>query len=134
MQNQLLICKFFAQIHNACIIKNQLSNQIFLFEEFFNDLHLTFYFCSILLHSDNVSIDFSGQDNGVFRGTKQGRIYLTSHRMIFNNKKPGDEMQSFSAPFIAMSDVSFLFLIFYMTYALIIYALIFLYFFFLHGC
>ncbi|XP_033149389.1 WW domain-binding protein 2 isoform X1 [Drosophila busckii] len=59
----------------------------------------------ILLHSDSVSMDFSGQDNPLFKGSKQGRIYLTSHRMIFNNKKPGDVMQSFSAPFVALSDV-----------------------------
>uniref|UniRef100_A0A1A9UFU1 GRAM domain-containing protein n=1 Tax=Glossina austeni TaxID=7395 RepID=A0A1A9UFU1_GLOAU len=59
----------------------------------------------ILLHSDNVYMDFSGQDNPVFKGSKQGRIYLTSHRMIFNNKKVGDHLQSFSAPFIAMKDV-----------------------------
>uniref|UniRef100_A0A1A9WSP7 GRAM domain-containing protein n=1 Tax=Glossina brevipalpis TaxID=37001 RepID=A0A1A9WSP7_9MUSC len=59
----------------------------------------------ILLHSDNVCMDFSGQDNPVFKGSKQGRIYLTSHRMIFNNKKVGDLLQSFSAPFIAMKDV-----------------------------
>lgn len=59
----------------------------------------------ILLHSDCISMEFSGQDNSVFKGSKQGRIYLTSHRMIFNHKKPDDLMQSFSAPFIAMSDV-----------------------------
>lgn len=51
-------------------------------------------------------MEFSGQDNPIFRGSKAGRIYLTSHRMIFNSKKSGDEMQSFSAPFIAMNDVS----------------------------
>ncbi|XP_017469822.1 PREDICTED: WW domain-binding protein 2 isoform X2 [Rhagoletis zephyria] len=59
----------------------------------------------ILLHSDGVTMDFSGQDNPVFKGSKQGRIYLTSHRLIFNNKKPADDLQSFSAPFIALSDV-----------------------------
>ncbi|EDV41129.2 uncharacterized protein Dana_GF23578, isoform D [Drosophila ananassae] len=59
----------------------------------------------ILLHSDSVSMDFSGQDNPVFKGSKSGRIYLTSHRMIFNSKKSSDTMQSFSAPFIALSDV-----------------------------
>ncbi|KAH8307136.1 hypothetical protein KR044_005685 [Drosophila immigrans] len=59
----------------------------------------------ILLHSDSVTMDFSGQDNPLFQGSKQGRIYLTSHRMIFNNKKPADMMQSFSAPFVALSDV-----------------------------
>ena len=66
--------------------------------------HIPFF--SILLHSDNVSMDFSGQDNPIFKGSKNGRIYLTSHRMIFNSKKPNDQMQSFSAPFIAMTDVS----------------------------
>ncbi|KRG06529.1 WW domain-binding protein 2 isoform X4 [Drosophila mojavensis] len=59
----------------------------------------------ILLHSDSVSMEFSGQDNDLFRGSKQGRVYLTSHRMIFNSKKPSDVMQSFSAPFVALSDV-----------------------------
>ncbi|CAD7006219.1 unnamed protein product [Ceratitis capitata] len=59
----------------------------------------------ILLHSDGVTMDFSGQDNPVFKGSKQGRIYLTSHRLIFNNKKPADQLQSFSAPFVALSDV-----------------------------
>lgn len=59
----------------------------------------------ILLHSDGVTMDFSGQDDQVFKGSKQGRIYLTSHRLIFNNKKPADQLQSFSAPFIALSDV-----------------------------
>ncbi|XP_023167585.2 WW domain-binding protein 2 isoform X2 [Drosophila hydei] len=59
----------------------------------------------ILLHSDSVSMEFSGQDNNLFKGSKQGRVYLTSHRMIFNSKKPSDAMQSFSAPFVALSDV-----------------------------
>lgn len=69
-----------------------------------NQNYLLFY--SILLHSDSVSMEFSGQDNDLFRGSKQGRVYLTSHRMIFNSKKPSDAMQSFSAPFVALSDVS----------------------------
>ncbi|XP_030565306.1 WW domain-binding protein 2 isoform X1 [Drosophila novamexicana] len=59
----------------------------------------------ILLHSDSVSMDFSGQDGHLFKGSKQGRVYLTSHRMIFNSKKSSDVMQSFSAPFVALSDV-----------------------------
>ncbi|XP_017016371.1 WW domain-binding protein 2 isoform X1 [Drosophila kikkawai] len=59
----------------------------------------------ILLHSDSVSMEFSGQDSPIFKGSKAGRIYLTSHRMIFNNKKSSDAMQSFSAPFVALSDV-----------------------------
>ncbi|XP_023037564.1 WW domain-binding protein 2 isoform X2 [Drosophila willistoni] len=59
----------------------------------------------ILLHSDSVTMEFSGQDNGLFKGSKAGRIYLTSHRMIFNNKKSAEPLQSFSAPFVALSDV-----------------------------
>lgn len=66
---------------------------------------ISLFYPSILLHSDNVVMDFSGQDNSVFQCSKSGRIYLTSHRIIFNNRKPGDELQSFSAPFVAMSDV-----------------------------
>lgn len=41
----------------------------------------------------------------MFKGTKNGRIYLTTHRVIFNNKNPKDPLQSFSSPFISMSDV-----------------------------
>ena len=42
---------------------------------------------SILLFCDNVTMEFSGQDGAEFKGSKQGRLYLTTHRMIFNNKK-----------------------------------------------
>lgn len=41
----------------------------------------------------------------MFKGVKQGRIYLTTHRVIFNTKNPKDPLQSFSSPFISMSDV-----------------------------
>jgi len=60
---------------------------------------------TILLFSDNVSMEYSGQDNTMFKGIKQGRIYLTTHRVIFNNKNSKDPLQSFSSPFISMSDV-----------------------------
>jgi len=60
---------------------------------------------SILLFCDNVEMEFSGQDAKEFKGTKIGRLYLTTHRMIFNSKKPSDPMQSFSFPFIALKDV-----------------------------
>lgn len=59
----------------------------------------------ILIFSDNVTMEFSGQDGPAFKGSKQGRVYLTTHRMIFNSKKPSDEMQSFSFPFITLNDV-----------------------------
>ncbi|XP_075224258.1 WW domain-binding protein 2-like isoform X2 [Lycorma delicatula] len=60
---------------------------------------------SILLFSDSVTIEFHGQDDAAFRGSKTGRVYLTTHRMIFNNDNLRDSMISFSFPFIALSDV-----------------------------
>ena len=40
-----------------------------------------------------------------FKGEKKGRLYLTTHRMIFNTKKQDDPMKSFSFPFVALKDV-----------------------------
>lgn len=51
-------------------------------------------------------MEFSGQDTALFKGTKQGKIYLTTHRMIYNAKTSNDPMQSFSFPFICLTDVS----------------------------
>ncbi len=65
-----------------------------------------FFFFSILLFCDKVTMNFSGQSGPVFQGDKNGRLYLTTHRMIFNNGKKGDPMQSFSFPFVALKDVS----------------------------
>lgn len=62
---------------------------------------------SIILFSDNVTMEFSGQDSTLFKGSKTGKIYLTTHRMIFNNQKSSDPLQSFSFPFVCLSDVSF---------------------------
>ncbi|KAG5894108.1 hypothetical protein JTB14_004047 [Gonioctena quinquepunctata] len=59
----------------------------------------------ILLFSDNVSIEWSGNQASAFHGTKKGCIYLTTHRVIFNSKSSSDEMQSFSFPFITLSEV-----------------------------
>lgn len=50
-------------------------------------------------------MEFSGQDNPIFKGTKHGKIYLTTHRAIYNAKKMDDSMQSFSFPFICLTDV-----------------------------
>lgn len=60
---------------------------------------------SIILFSDNVNMEFSGQDGALFKGTKNGKIYLTTHRMIFNSKTSSDPMQSFSFPFVCLTDV-----------------------------
>ncbi|XP_018326254.1 WW domain-binding protein 2 isoform X2 [Agrilus planipennis] len=60
---------------------------------------------SILLFSDNVTLEWSGQDDPVFSGKKHGRMYLTTHRMIYNAISDKEPMQSFSFPFVALSDV-----------------------------
>ncbi len=60
---------------------------------------------SIILFCDHVTMNFGGQSGAIFQGDKSGRLYLTTHRMIFNNKKKGDPMQSFSFPFVALKEV-----------------------------
>ncbi|XP_062527222.1 WW domain-binding protein 2 isoform X2 [Bombyx mori] len=60
----------------------------------------------IILFSDNVSVEFYGNDTPEFKGIKEGRMYLTTHRMIYNSKKNTDAMRSFSFPFIALQDVT----------------------------
>jgi len=62
---------------------------------------------SILLFCDNVTMHFSGGGNVAALksgGDKSGRLYLTTHRMIFNNKKE-DLLKSFSFPFVALREV-----------------------------
>jgi len=58
-----------------------------------------------LLYCDNVTIEFSGQDRAEFKGSKIGRLFLTTHRMIFNNKNFKDPLISFSFPFSTLKDV-----------------------------
>ncbi|CAH2981220.1 unnamed protein product [Chilo suppressalis] len=60
----------------------------------------------IILFSDNVTVEFYGNDTPEFKGTKNGRMYLTTHRMIYNSKNISDPMRSFSFPFIALADVT----------------------------
>lgn len=64
-----------------------------------------FYFRSILLYCDNVTMEFSGQDRTEFKGSKSGRLYLTTHRMIFNNTSAKDPLHSFSFPFTTLKEV-----------------------------
>ncbi|KAH0998881.1 WW domain-binding protein 2-like [Dendroctonus ponderosae] len=59
----------------------------------------------IILFSDNVHVEWSGQDASAFKSKKSGRIFLTTHRIIFNSSSQSDEMQSFSFPFITLSEV-----------------------------
>ena len=39
------------------------------------------------------------------KGNKKGRIYLTSHRVVFVNKNSNDLFQSFSIPFNCMRNL-----------------------------
>ncbi|XP_032664656.1 WW domain-binding protein 2 isoform X2 [Odontomachus brunneus] len=59
----------------------------------------------IILFCDNVNMEFHGQEQAEFMGKKQGRLYLTTHRMIFNAKDQKEKMQSFSFPFVTLSEV-----------------------------
>ncbi|CAB3259712.1 unnamed protein product [Arctia plantaginis] len=60
----------------------------------------------IILFSDNVTVEFYGNDTPEFKGPKNGRMYLTTHRMIYNSKNSSDTLRSFSFPFIALGDVT----------------------------
>ncbi|XP_041987129.1 WW domain-binding protein 2 [Aricia agestis] len=60
----------------------------------------------IILFSDNVSVEFYGNETAEFKGTKHGRMYLTTHRMIYNSKNTADILRSFSFPFITLQDVT----------------------------
>lgn len=72
-------------------------------------------FFRILLFAEHVSLEWSGQEHNAFRSTKKGSIYLTTHRVIFLNKTANDEMQSFSFPFVTLSEV-FIIIMKYDTY------------------
>ncbi|XP_011155488.1 WW domain-binding protein 2 isoform X3 [Solenopsis invicta] len=60
----------------------------------------------IILFCDNVNMEFHGQEQAEFIGKKHGRLYLTTHRMIFNAKDHKERMQSFSFPFVTLSEVA----------------------------
>ncbi|XP_020295902.1 WW domain-binding protein 2 isoform X2 [Pseudomyrmex gracilis] len=59
----------------------------------------------IILFCDNVTMEFHGQEQAEFYGKKEGRLYLTTHRMIFNAKDRKEKMQSFSFPFVTLSGI-----------------------------
>ena len=50
-------------------------------------------------------MEFSGQERAEFKGSKTGRLFLTTHRMIFNNQDHKNLLLSFSFPFSAVNDV-----------------------------
>lgn len=67
--------------------------------------YFVFVSLRIILFCDDVSMEFHGVDQEEFKGTKRGRLYLTTHRIIFNNKNGSDKMASFSFPFVSISEV-----------------------------
>ncbi|VDK80306.1 unnamed protein product [Litomosoides sigmodontis] len=58
----------------------------------------------ILIYADEVSCHFENGPDSIFRGNKSGNLYLTSHRVIFINRK-NDSLRSFSMPFHCMKNV-----------------------------
>ncbi|KAJ1355710.1 hypothetical protein KIN20_013218 [Parelaphostrongylus tenuis] len=60
----------------------------------------------ILLYTTNVKISFSNNSAEAFKGTKDGSLYLTSHRIIFMNKSKKDLLKSFSMPFQMLRNVT----------------------------
>ena len=60
----------------------------------------------ILIYYDGVEISLEPQLSvPLMRGNKKGRIYLTSHRVVFVNKNQNDVFQSFSMPFMCMRNL-----------------------------
>lgn len=59
----------------------------------------------ILLYCDGVELKFDGNDEVAMKGTKKGRLYLTSHRVIFINKDTKDKLQSYAMPFSNLGSV-----------------------------
>ncbi|XP_013386870.1 WW domain-binding protein 2 [Lingula anatina] len=61
----------------------------------------------ILIYYDNVEVSLESEGGPVpqFKGNKKGRLYLTTHRVIFNNRNNKDVLQSFSMPFFCMKQL-----------------------------
>lgn len=59
----------------------------------------------ILLYCDGVEMGFDGVKLPHFKGNKKGTVYLTTHRVIFNNNSSSDMLKSFSIPFMCMREV-----------------------------
>jgi hypothetical protein len=58
----------------------------------------------ILVYAKEVHLNFDANDP-VFKGTKKGALYLTTHRIIFVNKDGKDRFMSFCMPFHCIRDV-----------------------------
>lgn len=60
----------------------------------------------ILIYYDGVEFSVDPDlPNSIFKGHKKGRIYLTSHRVVFINKNQNDTFKSFSMPFYCLRNL-----------------------------
>ncbi|KAK6170245.1 hypothetical protein SNE40_018684 [Patella caerulea] len=59
----------------------------------------------ILIFYNAIEMTFEGPNTPHFKGKKKGRIYLTTHRMIFTSTDGKDVLQSFSFPFLNLREV-----------------------------
>lgn len=61
---------------------------------------------NILCYHDGVELEFDKTDNHEMKkGTKKGRAYLTTHRVIFVTKSTSDPLRSFAMGFLSMKGV-----------------------------
>lgn len=49
--------------------------------------------------------DTKGQNGDIFRGKHKGKVFVTTHRMIFLNDDPRDHLVSFAVAFMYMKDL-----------------------------
>lgn len=59
----------------------------------------------IILYCDAVQMSLGKAAGDKVSGSKKGRIYLTSHRIIFINSATKEDLKSFASPFFALSHV-----------------------------
>lgn len=60
---------------------------------------------TILLFSEEVKIVFGGQEGAEFLGEKTGKLFLTTHRVIFINNQQNNPIMSFSFVFLTLTTV-----------------------------
>lgn len=75
---------------------------------FFFVLTLRFVQIRIVNHSKNVTLSFedkTGLNGDIFRGKHKGKVFVTTHRMVFLNDDPRDHLLSFAVAFMYMKDL-----------------------------
>ena len=66
------------------------------------------FFLRIVNHSDNVTLSFddmSRQCGEIFRGKHKGKVFVTTHRMIFLSNDQRDNLLSFAIAFMYMKNL-----------------------------